>query len=113
MARTELTVNEITRTGGYMNAMSEAVTAANGAQFRNSGREWIRIGNTTGGNVTITVSIPRLVDGAAIASKTWVIVTATYLYLPPFPTDIYNHPNEKVYVDTTGTIGVVVFRDGT
>ena len=113
MARTELTVNDITRAGGYMNSLAQAVAAAIGAEYRNSGREWIRIGNTSGSTTTITIPIPRLVDGAGTASKTWTVLNNAYLYLPPFPTDIYNYANEKVYLNTTQAIAVVVFRDGT
>ena len=112
MARIELTVYDITRTGKSLNDFDVAITAATGAQYRNSGREWVRLLNLSGVSATLTVPIPRTVDGAAVASKTWTIVNNDYFYLPPFPTDSYNYPNEKVYLDTTQNLLMVVFRDG-
>lgn len=113
MARTELTIRDIGRAGYDVNDNAETVTAANGAQFRNSGREWIYIIQTTGGAVTLTVPIPRTTDGAATASKTWTLTDGHHYTLPPFPTDAYNNPNEKVYLNITGTVHVTIYRDGT
>ncbi len=113
MARTQLTVNDIMRSGALLNSLAQAVTAANGAMYRNTGREWLRVGQTSGGNCTLTISIPRTVDGKAVTPQTYTIATATYLYLPPFPTDDYNYPNEMVYVDVNTAATMIVFRDGT
>lgn len=113
MARLQLTVNDIDRDGGYMNTLKETVAVADGAMFRNSGREWLRVGNSSGSTTTLSIPIPRLVDGATTATKTWSIGTGNYLYLPPFPTDIYNQVDEMVYLSATQIIDVVVFRDGT
>jgi hypothetical protein len=113
MARTLLTVRDLTRTGGYMSVWAETVLAANGGMYRNSNREFLRIGNTTGAPITVSVPIPGTVDGASVASKSWVINNNEYLYLPPFPSDYYNYQNEMVYLNTTDTISVVIFRDGT
>jgi hypothetical protein len=113
MARLQLTVNDITRAGAlFPGTYAQTLAIADGAKYRNSGREWLRIGNASGGNATITIPIPRLLDGAAVASKSYTLANNSYFYLPPFPTDTYNYSDEMVYINTTAIVTAIVWRDG-
>ena len=114
MARTTLTVWDLTRTGSSLGFWSQTVLSQYGGQFRNTGREFVRIYNPNPISIAVVVPIPGTVDDAAVSSKSWLVTTGAYLYLPPFPSDIYNQQNEMVYLDAIlGDFSVVVFRDGT
>jgi hypothetical protein len=113
MARTQLTVHDATRTGLYLGTIGQAVAAANGAMYRNTGREWVRVSNTSGSPCTLTFSVPRTVDGQSVNATSYTVANNTYLYLPPFPVNDYNYPNEMVYITGTVALTITIFRDGT
>lgn len=112
MARTNVPTTNVLRAGALMTATAVSVTAANGAKFRNTGREWICITNASGSSSTITATTPKTVDGLAVADKTWTVATGTSLHLPPFPSDTYNNADDQVYLDTTQTVSMTCYRDG-
>jgi hypothetical protein len=113
MARTLVSITDITRAGAILADLTTAIVAANGGAFRNSGREWLYVSNASGNTVTITVTIPRTVDGAAVASKTWSLATGKAITIPPFGTDTYNNPNDQVYFSANYNVSVCVYRDDT
>jgi hypothetical protein len=113
MARTLLPVEDVGRDGVTTWALAQTIQIANGAKFRNTGREWLKISNATGGDASVTVPIPRLIDGMAVDPQPYTIPAGGLRYIPPFPTDPYNQVNEMVYIDTDTIVTMAVFRDGT
>jgi hypothetical protein len=108
MARTALTVQQISRAG-----LTPTYGAANvdGHSFPNGGdREFLHV-KTGGTGCTVTVQTPNTVDGLAIADRTYVIGTSSERMIGPFPRANYNQGAEEVYVDfssvTTVTIAAV------
>lgn len=109
MARTALTVQQITRS-----AITPSYAAANvdGHSVPNDGQMFLHI-KTGGTGATVTVQIPTKVDGIAVANggRQYVIGTSTERMIGPFPPGSYNQGANEVYVDfssvTTVTIAAI------
>lgn len=107
MARTDLTVTPINRSGVDLTAILEAFNA-DGEKVLNGGDVFVVVYNGSGGTRTVTVTTPRTVDGLAVADLTATVDTTDYLLLGPFPTDTFNNSDGKVYVDVDSETSVTV-----
>lgn len=105
MARTALTVQQISRAGltpSYVtpDALGSSVPADNEA--------FIHV-KTGGTGTTVTVQVPKTVDGQAISSKQYTIGTNAERFIGPFPNDPYAQASGEAYIDyssiTTVTVG--------
>lgn len=105
MARTAITVQEISRTG-----VTEALVAANAAggnSFPNDGRTYLSV-VTTGTTSNVTVSVPITVDSQVVTPRV-VACTGTARYkIGPFPPNTYNQADGAVYVDFSAVTGVTI-----
>lgn len=105
MARTALTVQQISRA-----ALTPSYASANvdGHSIPADGEAFIHV-KTGGTGATVTVPIPRSIDGQAVASKSYVIGTSAERMIGPFPKDTYDQGDGSVHIDfssvTTVTIG--------
>ncbi len=97
MARTTLTVQQITRAG--LSPTYTAVDQPNGNQFLNDGRETIHVKNGGAGSLTVTVKRNYSVDGAAVPDQTITVPAGEERKAGPFPTDWFNQADGYVYVD--------------
>ena len=111
MARTEITPQQIVRTG--LASALATPDLANGNQFVNDGQCFLYVKNASGSPITVTIDTPGTVDGLAIANLT-VSVPATTgeRMIGPFPPGIYGQADGKVYVDWSSVTSVTagVFR---
>lgn len=110
MARTDLAVQQVSRTG-----LNPAYTAADGTNmnaFANDGRTLLHVKNGGGAPINATIDTPGMVDGLAVGNLIISIPNAGERIIGPFPTNIYNEADEKVYVDWSGVtnVTVAVFR---
>lgn len=100
MARTVLTVHDVTADGGYN--ITNGLSAANedGHSIANSDENVTLIAkNASAGVLTVTIQTPREIDGLAIAEETWT-VAAGQTYIGKFmDRDVYNQSTGVVYVD--------------
>ena len=103
MARLELAVVTVSRNG--IAATDTPVLAADGGQFVNDGRTFLRVNNTTAVSRTITFLTPYTVGSGpalAVADHAFVLpAAATERWLGPWPPGIYNQPDGKVYFDVS------------
>lgn len=108
MARTALAVQQVTRSG-----LTPAYAAANvdGHSLPNSGSEVVHV-KTGGTGCTVTVPIPTLVDGQAVASKSYVIGVASERMIGPFPPGTYNQADSSVHLnfDSVATVTIAAIR---
>ncbi len=104
MARTALTVQQITRAG-----LTPSYSAANvdGHSIANNGTEFLHV-KTGSTGCTVTVKTPGQVDGLDIAERTVVIGTSSERMIGPFPRGTYNQPGEEVHVDFSAVTQVTV-----
>lgn len=109
MARTELTVQDIVRSG-----LEATYTAANGDghYFSNDGkRTFIHVVNGDASDNTVTIQTPATADSLAITDRTVVVTAGEERMIGPFPTQYYNQSDGTVYVDhsntTSGTIAAI------
>ena len=106
MARTDLTVQVAARTG-----LTPAWVAPNvaGNMFLNDGKTFLEVKNASGSPITVTLNIPALVDGAAVVAPTVSIPATTGdKIIGPFPANIYNQSDGKVYVDFSAQTSVTI-----
>lgn len=91
MARLTLTPSQVTRAGLTLPAETTLV-AVDGGQFANNGVDTFLLAHNTNGASTartLTIHISKLIDGAAVADKTFSIAAGTTKLIGPFPTDFY------------------------
>ena len=80
------------------NSFTFDAAASGGDDFVNTGTELLLIKHTNGAGsaVTLTIVTTREVDGQSVADKEITIGAGETHLLGPFPTGIYNDPDEKV-----------------
>lgn len=105
MARTEITYQQIARTG-----LEQTYAAANadGNKFSNDGRMFLHVKNGGGAPITVTIQTPGTVDDLAIADQAVVVTNAEERMIGPFPPTIYNQSDRMVYVDYSAVTSVTV-----
>lgn len=108
MARSDLTVTEITRSG-----VDPSLSAANvdGHAVENNGRMFIDVNNGGGAPITVTVQTPRTVDGLAVAELQVSVTNGVRRLIGPFPKATFDQPGAdagKVYVDFSAVTSVTV-----
>jgi len=108
MARTQITVQSITRSGLQP---TNTALIADGHKFLNDGKlTFIQVENGATA-FTLTIQTPKTVDGLAVAERTISIGTNEEHLIGPFPADTYNQADGMVYLDysdvTDGTVSVL------
>jgi hypothetical protein len=106
MARTALTVQQITRS-----ALTPTYTAANasgGNSIPNNDGQILLIVKTVGTGCVVTVDTPGTVDGNAIANKTYTLGTNAERHIGPFPPNVYNQADGSVYLDFDSVTSVTL-----
>lgn len=101
MARTELTVTQITR-DGVLDSGTAGI--ADGHMFVNSGRCFVEVANSDSGAArTITFVTPKTLVLLALADLTVEIPAASSRLIGPFPGDVFNQQSGAdegmVYID--------------
>jgi hypothetical protein len=71
-------------------ATEVAGDTVNGHKMRNTGREWLHVRNTSGSPETVTLIIPRTVDGAAVEDPQRTIAANESRSFPPFNESVYD-----------------------
>lgn len=105
MARTELTVQQMTRAG--LAATFTAGDATNGHQFKNDGYTFLWVVATTNATV-VTVIHPGTVDGLGVADQTVSLGTNSEKLIGPFPARFNQGSTNYVYVDLSVDTGVTL-----
>lgn len=103
MARAELTVQEVIRSGLEW---AETVIGADGLYFANTGVEFLILRNSDASDRTVTIDIPYTVDGQTITDKSIAITAGESRIAGPWPTKFYSQSDQTVYVDASSA-GVV------
>lgn len=110
MARTALTVTDITKSGVDSAATLEAANA-DGEKFYNNGRTFVEVLNANAADCTLTFQTPRTVDGLAVAEHTVVVSQNERMLIGPFPTQTFNQTSTDagmVYMDYSAVTDVTV-----
>lgn len=96
MARTELTVETIDRDG-----LEPTMTAVfvDGHQFLNDGKVTRLLVENGATAFALTIQTSKTVDGQAVADRTVSIGANETHEIGPFPADVYNQSDGKVYID--------------
>lgn len=106
MARTDLTVQDIVRTG-----LQATYTAAiaDGHMFANDGKQtFIQVINNDAASKTITIQTPATVDSLAVTDRTVAVPAGEERFIGPFPKGTYNQSDGKVYIDYSAVTSVTV-----
>ncbi len=103
MPRVDATPLTITRDGA-----APAYVAPTGDQvaFANTGRRFLHVKNASAAPINVTAITPGTVDGQAIADRVTAVPAAGERFIGPFPADIYNQGDGKVYIDFSAQAGV-------
>lgn len=103
-----LTTQTVNRTTGQTLTTAAATTGA-GDTWTNTGSEFLYINNASGGSITVTVTIPLLVDGVAISTgKQFTVGATTIKLIGPFPTSTYTDTNGNATVTYSAVTSVTV-----
>lgn len=105
MARTELTVQTISRAG--LEATTDAAIA-DGHKFVNDGKLTLLHVINGATDVVVTVQTAYTLDGKALADDTVTCTANEERFIGPFPADIYNQTDGMVYIDYDDTSNVTV-----
>lgn len=105
MARTALTVQQVSRAG-----ITPTYGAANvdGHSFPNTGVELVHVKNAGGASMNVTVQTPNAVDGLAIADRVVAVANGSEKMIGPFPRSTYNQGAEEVYLDFSAVTSVTI-----
>ncbi|WP_282204537.1 hypothetical protein [Kitasatospora fiedleri] len=108
MARADISAVQTLTSNGLTPTFDNA-NASGGQQFANNGRRIVRVTNTSGSAVTVTVNMPGTLDGVAPANggkQVTIPATTGDVTIGPFPATIYNQTDGKVYLDFSATTNV-------
>lgn len=108
MAYTALTLNTMSAVSEAVIAdIEEAVDNVNGNSFQNNGRVLLYVSNGSGGELTVTIDTPYILDGLELTDSVITIDDGDEAIIGPFPTRSYNQRGSdqgKVFVDwSSGT----------
>ncbi len=112
MARSELTVEDVVRTGlnpTYNNAATDGHAIDNASK-----RVFIHVKNGSGGSVDVTITTPSTVDGLAIADRVVAVPASGERMIGAFPEAVYSQEDatlgidKAVYVDYSATTSVTI-----
>jgi hypothetical protein len=108
MARTDLTVQEIVKSGlepSYTSA------SADGHAVANNGRTFLHVKNGGGSPITVTIQTSTTIEGLAVADQTVSVPASEERLIGPFSTH-FEQPSGadkgKVYVDFSDVTSVTV-----
>ncbi|MEV4472811.1 hypothetical protein [Nonomuraea sp. NPDC049504] len=106
MARTDLVVQSMPRTGAALDA---AVVAAgvDGDAFDHTARRMLLLKNSGDAPATATVQIPATVEGQDVVDLPVTVPANGSVLLPPFSA-VYRQANGKVYIDYADPTGLMV-----
>lgn len=104
MARTALTVQQISRSG-----LTPSYASANvdGHSIPADGVAFVHV-KTVGTAITVTVPVPKTVDGQAVASKTYSVGTNSERMIGPFKADPYGQADGTVSIDFSAVTAVTI-----
>lgn len=98
MARTQIPVTTITRTGIPPDGGTNA-NMTDGMYFANNGRVYVEIVSTDAAPQTVEFSIPTEVDGQTVPAREVAVPAGATRKAGPWPTGTYNQEDNTVYVD--------------
>lgn len=106
MARTTITA----QTPGSDGAVPTyaAADAANGMQFRNSGRSILHVKNGGAGSINVTIGTPGSADGLALPDKVVAVGAGAEKMISLRQRGIYQQADGLTYVDFSGATSVTV-----
>ena len=100
MARTDIEVQPMSRSGNGLTPIYEAVDQLNGMAFLNTGREFVHCKNLNAAPRNLTALTPGSVDALAVADLVATIPADNGdKMIGPFPPSVYNQSDGKVYLD--------------
>jgi hypothetical protein len=115
MPRTEVTVQAII-SSSIVEPAQTASDQANGMQFQNDGKTYLKCVNGDASSRTLTFQTAKEVAGYAVADLAVVVANGVTRLMGPFPPEIFNQVDGKVYLDfsagTPATLTVGVNRLG-
>ncbi|MCI0726429.1 MAG: hypothetical protein L0332_06860 [Chloroflexi bacterium] len=106
MARTALTINQLTRAGVRV----DDAPAANvdGHSLANTGNElvFLYVNNASAGQITITFKTNKKVAGITLPNETATLDAAQSELYGPFPKDPFNQSDGTIHVDFSAVTSV-------
>ena len=106
MARTALTPVVSTRAGV---ALTFGAANADGHSLANAENEALLIvTNGSASPITVTIPIPKTVDGKAIASLEVAVAAGATKVIGPFPKGLYNQTGDVVHINFSDVTTVTV-----
>lgn len=110
MARETLAVQSTARTGLVA---SYTAATADGHAFDNSTQNvFLHVKNGSGVSTTVTIDMPKTVDGLAVPDRTVTVAAGAHTIIGPFSRDIYNQVSttpaitEAVLVNASPTTSI-------
>lgn len=104
MARTNITVTEVSRSATEVPTQQAATTELQIAN--NDGRTILEI-EASGGATEIEILVPGSLDGNAIVAKKYSIAESKKIVIGPFAPGVYNQPDGTVTINPTNTKGKI------
>ena len=109
MARTALTVNDLSKAGSLVESLTAAI--ADGHKFANDGNVWLEVENGSASPITVTVTATQTIFSLAVEDLVVTVAAGGRRKIGPFPPSVFNQSGAdsgQVYVDYSGIISVTV-----
>lgn len=103
MARTALTVNQISRAGVALGPTAANVDGHSLVHYDNL---ILYVANGGGSPITVTIQTPGTVDSLAVADRTVTVPNGSNRFIGPFPKAHYRQSDGTVYVDFSDVTSV-------
>lgn len=111
MPRTALTLNTCDHLTGFSaGAAYVSFDQPNGHEVNNAAGDTVLIVKNTGAQKTLTVVSSQVIDtNLAVSDRTFTVEATTgEVHIAKFPTSIYNHTGNLLYVDIDSGTGVTI-----
>lgn len=105
MARTALTVKQISRSGV---ALGPTAANAEGHSLVHYENLILYVANGGGSPITTTIQTPGTVDSLAVSDRTVTVPAGSNRFMGPFPKAHYRQADGTVYVDFSDVTSVTV-----
>lgn len=109
MARTTLTVNELSPLVGVVDLLAaEEAPTTDGAMYRNNAPIWLYVRNSGAGSHTVTVVTGKTVQSLSLEDPVFTFAAGKAGILGPFSPGLFNQPTDAdnpgyVLIDCSGT----------
>lgn len=110
MARTAITVTEVSTVSAANPLAFDTGDSTNDMEFINDGKTWLLIDNDTGGAAVITIPVAAASEDVGFSDTSYTISAGDFVAIPPFEVSNYNQSGGVVHVNMDANVKIIAVR---